>query len=655
MKVLAGILLIVVIALYAPPCAEASVPSSSPLSSLELELGDEAANEIFWYRVDTSSPRMVLLSFVRVMRIYQQSVQKTGYTWTNAEQTKNLSAQIDKLFDLRTVPEDFRNHVAMEGAVHIREILARVVLPKLKLIPDEDEMAARIAIGKAPIYRVPGTPIEIGLSDTGRYQFRPSTLAQARSLYGEVKHLPYAPKQQYVNGLYQSYFFYSGPLLPHELMLALPNWFYSEFYEQTVWQWCFVALAVLSLVLLRVLRSAISKHTSESSLLVRRTFELFNPLSGLILAYFLEVFLRDHVFLTGDVLQSAVFVTRALTLFYLVVGIINLGNLSSELILSTERYTGSTMNQQLVRLAGRLLSLAFAVVVVIEGMQRIGFSLATLVAGAGVGGLAIALAAQNTFKNIISGIELSLDKPFVEGQRIKVDDMDGIVEDVGLRSTRLRTLTGHQITIPNEVAANAKVENVGRRPYIRRTFHITVTYDTSPAKVARAVELIQQILALPDNFDQQNDHQHPNVPINQPDLPPRVFFNEFNADSLNIAVNYWYHPPEYWDYSAHAQWVNMQIMERFAAEKIEFAFPTQTLYLAGDNERPLDIGMTERHAPTAREKAVRPVRATPISDEMAPDGKTMAEVEQAISDSNQVEVDEEQEPDSKRKIDDEDN
>ncbi len=83
---------------------------------------------------------------------------------------------------------------------------------------------------------------------------------------------------------------------------------------------------------------------------------------------------------------------------------------------------------------------------------------------------------------------------------------------------------------------------------------------------------------------------HPNEAINQPDFPPRVFFNDFNPASLNILVVYWFHPPEYWDYLAHARWINIQIMERFKAEGIDFAFPTQTLHLAGDEKRPLTVG-----------------------------------------------------------------
>jgi MscS family membrane protein len=195
-----------------------------------------------------------------------------------------------------------------------------------------------------------------------------------------------------------------------------------------------------------------------------------------------------------------------------------------------------------------------------------------------------------------------LDKPCRVGQRVKVMGQDGTVESIGLRSTRIRLLTGHLTSIPNQQMANAEVENIGRRPYIRRLLNVTITYDTPPKMIKRAVEILRDILAVPEtpkvteseNIDGTNDktgqQPHPNEAINQMDFPPRVYFNDLNADSLNILVLYWYHPPDYWAYLDHANWINMQIMERFNAEGIDFAFPTQTLHMAGDDKRPLTIG-----------------------------------------------------------------
>jgi Small-conductance mechanosensitive channel len=168
-----------------------------------------------------------------------------------------------------------------------------------------------------------------------------------------------------------------------------------------------------------------------------------------------------------------------------------------------------------------------------------------------------------------------LDKPFKIGDRIVTQGYDGVVEQIGFRSTRVRTLTGHQVTIPNEKMAGVSVENIGRRPSIRRLTNITITYDTPIEKVEKAVAIIREILENHEGMD--------------PEFPPRVYFNEFNDASLNIMMIYWYFPPNYWDFLHFSEGVNLKIMRAFEAEGIEFAFPTTTTYLAQDNRRPLHI------------------------------------------------------------------
>jgi MscS family membrane protein len=198
----------------------------------------------------------------------------------------------------------------------------------------------------------------------------------------------------------------------------------------------------------------------------------------------------------------------------------------------------------------------------------------SVLAGLGVGGLALALAAQDTIKNFFGSLMLFVDKPFEMGDRIVVGGIDGPVEEVGLRSTRIRNLEGHLVTIPNGELADEKIQNISKRPYLRRVANIGVTYDTPPDKVERAVEILKSLL---ENHEGMT-----------PDLPPRVVFNEFLDASLNILVIYWYSPPNYWDFMAFNERINMEILRRFNDEGIEFAFPTQTLYLAGDPNRPLE-------------------------------------------------------------------
>ncbi|MBT4865504.1 MAG: mechanosensitive ion channel family protein [Planctomycetaceae bacterium] len=201
---------------------------------------------------------------------------------------------------------------------------------------------------------------------------------------------------------------------------------------------------------------------------------------------------------------------------------------------------------------------------------------ASILAGLGVASIAIGLAAQDTIKNVFGSIMLLTDRPFEVGDRVVVDGHDGPVESIGFRSTRIRTLEGHLVTVSNGELANKTIQNIGKRQRIRRTMDVTITYDTDADKIERAVAIIKEIL---------EDHEGMHA-----DFPPRVYFNEMTDTSLNIFVVYWYHPPDYWAFAAFNERVNLQIFRRFAAEGIEFAFPTQTLFLAGDPNRPLNIG-----------------------------------------------------------------
>ena len=221
-----------------------------------------------------------------------------------------------------------------------------------------------------------------------------------------------------------------------------------------------------------------------------------------------------------------------------------------------------------VRITVVIIVVIFVLTTVVEAKQ-----VAAMLAGLGVGGLAVALAAQDTIKNFFGSVMILIDKPFQLGDRIIMGGHDGPVEEVGFRTTKIRTLDGHLVTVPNSTIVNEMVQNIGQRPYIKRVASITITYDTPPEKVRRAVEILKEILDNHEGMD--------------PEFPPRVYFSDFNNCSLGILVIYWYHPPEYWDYMAFSEKVNMQILERFNAEGIEFAFPTQTVYLANDEKRQL--------------------------------------------------------------------
>jgi MscS family membrane protein len=230
--------------------------------------------------------------------------------------------------------------------------------------------------------------------------------------------------------------------------------------------------------------------------------------------------------------------------------------------------TKTKLDDMLVPVIRKSLRITIAIIAALWIADGIlGAEIRAILLSAGVGGIAVALAAKDTIANFFGSVTIFADRPFQIDELVKINGHLGPVEDVGFRSTRIRTLQGHVITVPNSVIANSIVENVGKRPSIRRTSNITITYGSGHTKTERAVKIIKDVLA--------------NVPeINtDPEKLPRVYFSDFNDWSLNIYMSYWVKPPDYWLYHQVNERVNFEIMKRFEAEKIDFAFPSQTLYL----------------------------------------------------------------------------
>ena len=238
--------------------------------------------------------------------------------------------------------------------------------------------------------------------------------------------------------------------------------------------------------------------------------------------------------------------------------------------------TDSDLDDLIVPLLGKTIRIFVVIIgaaIILRGLT--GLNLGPMLASLGIGGIAVAFAARDSIANFFGSLTIIFDKPFSVGERIVIENYDGVVEEVGFRSTRIRLLNGHQVSIPNEKVVNTPLENIGRRPHIRWYTNITITYDTPVEKVEKAVKIIEEVLENHEGM--------------RPDFPPRVYFNGFNDWSLNIAVFAWYHPPDYWDYQSWLQKTCLEILSRFNEEGIDFAFPSQTVYMANDDARQLKL------------------------------------------------------------------
>ncbi|MEJ2717269.1 MAG: mechanosensitive ion channel [Deltaproteobacteria bacterium] len=164
---------------------------------------------------------------------------------------------------------------------------------------------------------------------------------------------------------------------------------------------------------------------------------------------------------------------------------------------------------------------------------------------------------------------------------MKIDSYDGFVEAVGYRSTKIRLWSGNLVNLPNQKIISSSAENFARRRQIWWRTDITITYDTPPDKVDRAVEIIRDTLLADEETSKER--------------PPWVFFDGFNEWSLNIRVLAWFQPagrtPEQFDYYTWRQRSCRKILRSFAEEGIQFAFPTRTTYLANDDQRQLKLMM----------------------------------------------------------------
>lgn len=216
----------------------------------------------------------------------------------------------------------------------------------------------------------------------------------------------------------------------------------------------------------------------------------------------------------------------------------------------------------LLPLLSKLAKVAIVIAATVLTADNLDVKITSLLAGLSVGGLALGLAAQDTVANLFGAVAIFLDKPFHLGDVIRVEGVEGSVESIGLRSTRIRNADGHHVTIPNKTMGNAIITNVTRRPTIRTEMNLGLTHDTPVEKVKRATTILEEIFRASPRTSEL-----------------LISFNKFTDSALNILVVHVWEGTDAKEHSAQMQAWNLQIKQRFEAEKIELAFPTRTIHL----------------------------------------------------------------------------
>ena len=218
----------------------------------------------------------------------------------------------------------------------------------------------------------------------------------------------------------------------------------------------------------------------------------------------------------------------------------------------------------LIRRAVKTVVWFIALIFLIQNVFH--FNVTALITGAGVAGLAIAFAAQNTIANIFGALSIVSDEVFRIGDFIDVGGKRGTVEAVGFRSTKLRSLDGTLWVLPNRVVAESAIENISQRRNIKFPFTLSLVYSTTKEQMQQALDILKEIFEAFPGFDQQK-------------APAKFSFTAFNSSSLDIGVIVWFNTKNFMEAQKMKEELNLQILERFNAAGLSFAYPSMTNYI----------------------------------------------------------------------------
>lgn len=526
----------------------------------------------------TDSPRDTLTSFVRLRDEVELSFERYLQEQTAAESSRLrlLLENLGSLFDLSSVPIAERRYLSVVTAYTLLDVFGRIDVPDLSEVPDETTFDGEATAS----WRIPETPlrlVRIEAGDrSGEFLFSAQTVAVAPRFLQGVRDLPLRSRLQiesWVDFVPQL----TGPMIPHALVESLPAPLRSLWFDTPVWKT--VAAAVLlglggALVLVL---ARITRNWRAAPNLGGFVSRILLPVSVFALALlvfpfvFLEIGPAGRMFSfirgLGLLLQYA----ASAWLFWLA----TLGMF--ELIVRSTTQSHSGLDANLLRLVARIIGVVGVVIILAVCGHVLGLPVLSLLAGLGIGGLAVALAIRPTLENLIGGIILYIDKPVSVGDYCTFGSDSGTVERIGVRSTEIRAIDRTLISIPNAQFADMKLINWARCDRMLINNVIGLRYETTPDQLRLVLVRIREML-----------HAHPRI---DPDTI-RVRYVGPAASARDISIRIYALTREWNDFYAIQEDVFLRIDDIVDKAGSGYAFPSQTLYLGRDQSP--DTALRER-------------------------------------------------------------
>ncbi len=456
-------------------------------------LGQESAHPL--QPLDRSSPRAALETFLKagddlgdfLVRDYVASPTRAEFN-----RAELLGGHLMQGLDLSRVPPSVRSKAGRAAAVALYETLSRIELPPISEIPDRDPYG-RIPGTNSLCWTIPNTEISLVRGAAGAFLFSPETVAKADDYYARVRGRAYCrpvPLKHMLDMLVCG----GGWMIPHVWIQAMPAWLRIPLFGQACWKLIAFALLLGMFVVFMVVAFRLSRRGSSSHPFRRALAQMVFPLYFLVavpmVAYLAcaQINLRDNFAGTIELVA---------TLFVYLAGAWiswRMAPVVGEAILASPRIAPEGIDAHLIRICTRLLGIVGGAVLLAVGANQEGIPVYGIIAGLGVGGLAIALSAQPTIENLIGGLSLFADKPLVVGDHCRCGSDEGTIEAIGIRSTRIRGTDRSLTSIPNAELSKMAIVNFAQRDRMLIKTVLNIRYGTSPDQLRNLLGKIRELL-----------------------------------------------------------------------------------------------------------------------------------------------------------------
>lgn len=521
--------------------------------------------------VRTETPRQTLESFEALRQALASAIDdyQRDRSVDNFMLILTIDDDIISLIDVSDVAASRQREVGITTAVTLFDIMDLISPIDMQALPGDEAMLLDGTVS----FGIPGTPLRIERIDegsrSGEFLFADSSIRIAPRFLRALQSASgqSASGQSATSKWGEQFTQFAGPLVPFSIVEKLPEAFKKPLMGMPAWKLCaMVVCIVLGVVLLVILRRQFSPKEEESGINSSLSQVLF-AIVTLLMLLLLRYLIYFQINVSGpfaDAIMSAsivaIFAILAILFWHSVIAIF-------ETVAVNRSISEDSLDGNLLRLIARILALVGSVWILAYGAQELGLPILSILAGLGIGGVAVALAIRPTLENLLGGFVLYIDKPIRLGDFCGFGEHQGFVERIGVRSTQIRALDRTLITIPNAQFADMMLINWAECDKMMIDQTLNLRYETSTDQLRYVLAELRRMM-----------HAHPRIDNDT----VRVRFSGYGASSLDIDIRVYAKTREWNDFFAIREDVFFRIKDIVEASGTSFAFPSRTLYVSRD-------------------------------------------------------------------------